>query len=356
MITTRKLAQLAGVSQSTISRCLNDSPEISRETRERVRNIAKQNGYIIKKYRRKTIATANRKAIAVLMTGMAYTNLYHKALVVRLFDRIEAENYFAIHINDKDISDTRRVEELISTGIVEGVIIIKRHFNPLVGQYLSRLGTPHVYLHYFGKESVEALNIINTDNYHGGYIATRHLLDLGHRRIKVLSSFMTSKENHNPFLDRTSGFLVALKENGLEADDDDVAYIEHDYDTTYKYVEEHLNSIKKNYTAVFAHNDTMAIACINALQDHGVAVPDAISVIGYDGIAEGEFCRPAVTTVHQPVEELVSASIKRLTDLMNAPEERAVRTYIQPTMLIRGSTRACGNVKQKGRKKNMTAS
>lgn len=338
MITTNELARLAGVSQSTVSRSLNDSPEISRETREMIRNLARQNGYIIKKHKRKTIATANRKAIAVIIAGREYTNHYHQALFIPIFDRIEEENYFAIHINAHREVDTRRVEDLISIGMLSGVIIINRHFNPVVSDYLYRLGTPHIYLHYFGKDSLEAFDVVDTDNYYGGYIATKHLLDLGHRRIKVISSL--DEYDCHPFADRTTGFMSAMWEAGLTVGED-IAHIDYNYTAAYSYVASNLAQIRKNYTAIFAHNDAMGVGCVNALQDNGLRVPEDISVVGYDGIGEGEFCRPALTSVYQPVEELAAATVARLLTLIEATEKtRAMRTFIQPSLLLRDSTGA----------------
>ncbi|MCC8167057.1 MAG: LacI family transcriptional regulator [Planctomycetes bacterium] len=339
MITTRELAALAGVSQSTVSRCLANNPAISLETRERVCELARQNGYRIKRGPGNR-DPRDRKAIAVLMTGARYTNPYLENVFTHVYNRIEEARYMAIHVNDKDETlDYHRVEELVDTGIIAGFIIINLHFNPHVHEYLERLGIPHVYLHYFGKESLEALDIIDTDNYLGGHIATQHLLSLGHTRIKVLtSSAWSDKLDSHTFRDRTAGFRAAMDAASLPIDRDDVTIISaHNYEEAYRYVRDNLDHVR-GYDAIFTHNDTMAIGCINALQDNGVAVPRDISVIGYDGIEAGDFCRPALTTIYQPVAELAAATLRRLITIIQSPDQTAVRSFIQPRLLLRNST------------------
>ena len=340
MITTRELAKLAGVSQSTVSRSLRNSPSISPETRERIHELAKQNGYKMKSRGQRDENAADRKAIAVLMTGMSYINPYLESLFQQVFGRIEETKYIAIHVNDKDRAlEYDRVEELIETGIVAGVIIINLHFNPLVHEYLKAQGVPHVYLQYFSKDSLEALDIIDTDNYLGGHIATSHLLELGHRRIKVLTSsaFSDQLDSHT-FADRTAGFMAAMYAAGITVSPADISIIvDHDYDECYNYISDNLSHIRK-YDAVFSHNDTMAIGCINALQDNGIEVPGEISVIGFDGIEHGKFSRPAVTTIIQPVAELADVTVRRLISLMQTPGQTTMRSFIQPSLLLRNST------------------
>lgn len=340
MISTRKLAAIAGVSQSTVSRSLHNHPGISKETKERIAALARECGYRIAEKSGPKKVRGKKKAIAVLMTGMNYTNLYLKSVFTLVFNEIEKSKYLALLINDKDeMLDGNRVQELVSTGILAGMIIINLHFNVHVHNYLLSKRLPHVYLHYFEKESVEALDIVDTDNYVGGHIAAQHLLALGHRRIKVLTSASASKmlDSHT-FDDRTAGFAAAMCSAGLELPEADVAFIkDHDYQNAYEYAAANLDHLRE-YEALWAQTDTMALGCITAFQDHGIRVPADISVMGYDGIDEGIYCRPGVTTVRQSVTELAKETVDRLLSLIENPVQMGRRIFIRPKLLLREST------------------
>ena len=341
MISTRDLALLAGVSQSTVSRSLRNHPSISRETKERIAAIAREHGYRIADKARQKKLRNKQKTIAVLMTGMHYTNLYLQSVFAHVFNEIENSRYLALLINDKEeIVDYKRIQDLVASGIIAGFIITNLHYNIHVHDYLLSKRMPHVYLHYFGKNSLEALDIVDTDNYIGGHIAAQHLLSLGHRRIKVLTASSASAilDNHT-FDDRTAGFASALRSAQVRLEESDIESIaDHNYESAYAYVAASMENIRK-YDAVFAQTDTMAMGCINALHDGGVSVPDDVSVIGYDGIKEGIFSRPAVTTVRQSVEELAKEAVGRLLSLIDNPVQIPRRIFVHPIFLQRGSTR-----------------
>jgi len=341
MISSRKLAELAGVSQSTVSRSLRNHPGISKETKERVAALAREHGYRVGDMAGRKSIPRKQKAIAVLMTGMNYTNLYLQSVFTAVFNEIEKSKYLALLLNDmEEPVDGSRVQELVSTGILAGLVITNLHYNVHVHDYLLSKRLPHVYLHYFGKDSVEMLDIIDTDNYLGGHIAAQHLLALGHRKIKVLTSSSASAmlDSHT-FDDRTAGFTAALRAAGVRPKESDLVHIkDHDYQNAYDYVTANASHLRE-YDALFAQTDTMAIGCITAFQDKGISVPKDISVMGYDGIDEGVFSRPSVTTVKQPVTELAQETVRRLLGLIENPAQTARRTFIQPTLLLRQSTR-----------------
>ena len=345
MISTRKLAAMAGVSQSTVSRSLRNHPAISRETREKIAALASENGYNPRLPSTSKKRVRKRKAIALIMTGMSYTNLYLESVFNRVFKEIERSTYLALLAHDKvDMVSYDRVRDLSVSGIVAGFIISSLHFNPRVHEYLTAQKIPHVYLHYFGKDSLEALNIVDTDNYLGGHIAAQHLLALRHRRIKMLTSDSASDAlDSHTFHDRTTGFLAAMRSASVAITPEDITLVpDHNFRNAYGYVTANIPHIR-NYSAIFAQTDTMAMGCINALQDNGIAVPGDISVMGYDGIEEGVLCRPNVTTVRQPIEELAEETLTRLMNLMENPAQTARRCFIQPTLLLRQSTRHYGD-------------
>lgn len=331
MITTRELVALAGVSQSTVSRALRDRPEISPEVRERIRNLAKQHGYIVRSGRHRTTATAERRTIAILTSGIVEMDAYLIALCNAISQFITQENYFPLLLIYKDEFLLSRTAELISTKQIDGFIIIKREFDEEVHRYLAKLNIPQVYIHYFSRYSLNVIDLIDTDQYLGGYLATRHLLERGHRNILTLTS------KGREFEDRTSGYFAAMRDAGLQANNDNVVCISCSYDDGYNFVMQNKDLIDRN-TALFVQNDPGAIGCINALMDCGIHVPNDFSVIGFDGIEAGRYCRPQLTTVIQPFEDLASAALNRLLQRIGGASDKVIRTFIQPTIVERSST------------------
>ena len=339
MISTRKLAELAGVSQSTVSRSLNDRPEIPPDTKERIRALAREHGYVVRKKSKKTICSSQRKAIGVLMMRhMFFDDLFINQLVCILNSIIEDENYYAMPLLDfGGQSGVEKLRDLLSLGPIEGFIIINREYDEVIDQYFNEIGIPHVYLIYHLRHSTKQANIIDTDNFAGGYMATKHLIDLGHRRIATMTAVL------DEFVDRTNGYREALREAGIPFDADLVFGFdgEPDYDTSYRIIEEHLE-VFQDATALFVQYDVGAISAMGALYDHGYRVPKDISVIGLDGLGIGAMYRPALTSISQPCHDLARQAVERLLQIVNQPGSHIVqgKIYLRPELVLRSSTAA----------------
>lgn len=334
MITTRKLAELAGVSQTTISRCLNDSHEVSVETKERVRALAREHGYIIRQKATKTLCTSARKVIGVLfMRNEFFKDLFLNQVLCELYSIIENENYYAMPLLDYyGVNGTERLRDLLSLGNLEGLIIINRKYDEVLDQYLSSIGLPHVYLIYHLRKTAKQSHIIDTDNFAGGYLATRHLLELGHRKIATITSPL------DEYSDRTEGYKMALNEYGVPYDAELVFSAGISYQSYYEITR--LKSDRfQEITALFGQFDVGAFGAINALSDMGYQVPKDVSVIGFDGLDAGTMCRPTLSTIKQPYSDLAIQTVERLIQLANRPNLRTEsKVYLRPELIIREST------------------
>lgn len=334
MISTRKLAELAGVSQSTISRCLNDSHQISFETKERIRTLARENGYIIKKKHTKTICSSSRKVIGVLvMRHGFFEDLFLNQVLCELYSIIENENYYAMPLLDfYGVNGTERLHDLLSLGIFEGLIIINRKYDEVIDQYLSSIGLPHVYLIYHLRKTAKQSHIIDTDNFAGGYLATKHLIDLGHRRIATITSPL------DEYSDRTAGYKAALNEANIKYDSELVFLAGVNYQSYYDIIRLKTD-VFQDTTALFSQFDIGAFGAITALTDAGYHVPDDVSVIGFDGLDVGTMFRPTLTTIKQPYHDLAMQTVERLIQLSNTPNFRADgKVYLRPELVLREST------------------
>lgn len=334
MISTHKLAELAGVSQSTVSRCLNDSPHISVETKERVRALAREHGYIIQKKPSKTLCSPARKVIGVLvMRYRFFEDLFLNQVLCDLYSIIENENYYAMPLLDfYGVNGTERLHDLLSLGIFEGLIIINRKYDEVLDQYLSGIGLPHVYLIYHLRKTAKQSHIIDTDNFAGGYLATKHLIGLGHRKIATITSPL------DEFSDRTEGYKAALEEDGIPYDPGLVLSAGVNYQSYYDITALKAN-IFRGVTALFSQFDVGAFGAINALTEAGYRVPQDVSVIGFDGLDLGTMFRPALTTIKQPYYDLGMQAVERLIQLSNTPDFHGDgKVYLRPDLVVREST------------------
>lgn len=330
MITTKELAKLAGVSQSTVSKSLNDSYEISPETKARIRKLAKENGYIIKKKKSGTIATSERRNIAVIMGNFQLIDTYLRLLYNALIEQIVQENYFPMLIFCDRTNMLDRIKELYSSEMVDGYIILNRLYSQDVERYLAEKLAPHIYLHYYDRYCTDAISIVDTDNNLGGYLAGQHLISLGHTKIATLAC------DGDEYTERTTGFLSALKSQNLDRAHA-VFKVGRGYKAGYEFATSH-KDLLAGYTAIFAQTEPTAIGLINALTDMGIKVPDDISVIGYDGCEIGHYCRPELTTLLQPVDQLSSIAVNTLLQSMALKGDALIKTQVQPQLIVRSST------------------
>lgn len=334
MITTRKLAELAGVSQSTVSRCLNDRPEISAETKERIRALAKEHGYILQKRHKKNIYSASRRAIGILMMRSIFRDdQFINQLLCALSAVIARENYYVLQLLDfYGSSGVEQLKSLLDLSLVDGFIIINRQYDEAIDRYFQEIHIPHVYLIYYLRGTSKQMNIIDTDNFTAGYLATKHLLDLGHREIATITM------PWDEYTERTNGYRAALKEAGIPFDTDRVLRAQTDYESCYQVVL-HKAEMFQKVTGLFVQMDVGAAGACNALHDAGYRVPKDVSVIGLDGLDIGILCHPALTSVRQPFEDLAQNAFDRLMQIIQAsPNSSGGKVFLRPELIVRQST------------------
>ncbi|WP_020613334.1 LacI family DNA-binding transcriptional regulator [Sediminispirochaeta bajacaliforniensis] len=330
----RELAKLAGVNQSTISRSLNNHPGVSSETRNRIIELAKEHGYYtdqdspIKQ-------TKEKNVIAVLLADNFFTNYndhFLESLFIAVFEEIDNANYLPIIVYDQYKSKgIKKVEKLLSIGNIAGVIIINREYCTEIDEYLKKEHVPHIYMHYFDRTSSAEINIIDMNHFLGGYIAAKYLLELGHTNILTATSY------GREFEERSSGFAKAMNDAGITVSKNDVMYVDHNFDAGYRFGLNYKEKLRE-YSALFIQNDLAAIGCIRALCDEGIRIPQDLSVIGYDDIDAGRFCRPTLSTVRQSVRELAKAGVNRITHLISSQETSLMQVFLQPKLIVREST------------------
>ena len=334
MITTRELAKLAGVSQATVSRSLNDSPHVSPKIKERVRSIAREHGYIYKKSGGKDTFVSKRKFIGIIMLrNLSFLDIFFiNQISACLMTAIENKNYYAMTLRDcYGYQGIDKLNDLLKLNLFEGFIILNQQYDEILSNYLNEIHIPHVLLVYHNRINEPKNSVVDTDNYLGAYMATKHLIDLGHKKIIALTTSLSE------FNDRIRGYRSALADNNIEYDSRLIISTDCDYVSAYKITHDRIQTFK-SATACFAQYDVGAMAVCNALRDFNINVPKDFSVVGFDDLDISRIFNPALTTIRQPFEQLAEQAVNVLISSINSSNTIHSKIFLEPELMVRDST------------------
>lgn len=313
-ITINDVASEAGVSIRTVSRVINNSPKVNRETRERIAAAIARLGFRPSP-RARGLATGRSYLIGVVHND-------RNALVLDAVQRgVVAEasaRGYELVVHPTPTGEHGSVEDVIDfvrRSRVDGVLVL----SPVsgvkgMGKALRQAGAPAVAISAVPIEGFRATLI--SDERRAAAEVAGYLAGLGHRRIATISGpsgFSSSSE-------RRAGFVAALAAQGLalagEAEGD------YTFDSGYAAAERVL-ALDPRPTAIFAANDIMAAAVLKAAAARGIVVPDDLSVVGFDGSIIARMLTPALTTVHRPLREMAQKTTRRLIDLIEGVLEQS---------------------------------
>ncbi len=328
-VTIRDIAREAGVSINTVSRALNDKPDINVETKKKVLEVADRLGYI-----RDATAVSLRygltRVIGVILEDSS--NPFYSEVLKGIEMAAKKKKFNVIFMNTERSYELEN--EAIKTMIgrrVDGMIISPTQEKCDDIKLLSEKGIPFVVLGvHFDELDVPE---IYTDDEKGGYLATKHLIEIGRRRILFLNGF-TYKSVAKM---RLNGYRKALKEFGLEYDESLVYEIEEGYESAYNKVKELL---KKgiSFDSIFCFNDVFAIGAIGALKEKGIKVPQDIAVVGYDDIYFSKFISPSLTTVK--IDKILEGKLafEMLHGILTKKIGKNVKNVLDVELIVREST------------------
>ncbi len=292
--TIADIARLAGVSKSTVSRALNDSPLIGTETKERIREIAREHRFQMNEPARR-LSLKQSHVIALVTYGHKAASSAPDAFTLEVMSGITT----ALHASGYDLlvvqvapDDTDWVRQYLGSGRVDGFILMAAHCTQRHIGTLVDAKAP--FIMFGGPVGTHAFGSVSGDNFAGGQVATEHLLRSGRSRIAFLGGYARAAEVQ----ERYRGYEAALREAGKAVDPALVAYGDFS-EASGAAVMRSLLGQAPDLDAVFVNSDLMAFAAMDEIRAHGRRVPGDVAVVGYDDVSLARHSDPPLTTIRQ---------------------------------------------------------
>ena len=334
-VTIKDIAKIAGVSHSTVSRSLNDSPLISEQTKNRIKNIAQELNFAFNASAQ-SLSTQKTDTVGIIYPELFDTfgnSLYLGLLVQGIRHGLEKASLDSIGTFPRNhYTGESNIRKLISRKKIIGLLVIHPEVPEEDWDYISESQLPFVVLH-FKPRSVDYswMDYIFTDHVRGGYMATETLIRAGAKNILC----MRENSDENQFEERTEGYRWALRDHGIPVREEMIEYGDCSFEFGYERIMARKEDLHK-IDGIFAEADLVAIGAIEALKDLRVRVPEDMRVIGYDDTELGKFFRPKLTTVHQPREEHAKLACERLIELLEGNRGGGpLQRVIEPLMMYR---------------------
>lgn len=324
-VTIHDVARRAGVSLSTVSRVLNDSTAVNAQTRAKVEAVVRELNY------EKTRSEGPKQARLTKAVGLIIPDILNPffPLLIKGIEHVSKIHGYSLILcdseNDAEL-EQQHINNLYDNGI-DGIIMIPSSETVHVEKFVRR-GIPFVFLDRFIE--MDDASYVISDNEEGAYQAVKYLLKLGHREIISL----TGPPNLSTEQARIKGCQRALVEEGIEGTEDRCICANYELEEAYAKISNLLQE-RRDFTAIFATNDMMAFGAKQAVEEHGLTIPDDISLVGYDDIRFSALI--ALTSVAQPTYEMGKSAMVLLLDLINQRITAPQHIMLRPSMVIRGS-------------------
>ncbi len=328
--TLAEIARAAGVSTPTVSKVLNGRSDVAPATRARVEELLQQQGY-----RRRSAGPPTRLFDLVfheLESAWAME-------VIRGVENVARQERLNVVLSEA--ADRHSPGQSWVDGVVArrptGAVLVLSDLDAVQRAQLASRDIPFVVLDPAG-DPADGVPAVGTNNWHGGLNATRHLIDLGHRRIGMIggpSRMMCSRA-------RFDGYRAALETAGIEADPRLVR--EGDFHTEAGYsAGRDLLSLSRRPTAIFAGNDLQALGVYEAARELGLSIPGDVSVVGFDDLPLARWVGPPLTTVRQPLVAMAETAARLALQVGRGEQLATLRVDLATSLVVRHSTAVPGS-------------
>ncbi|MEJ6951113.1 LacI family DNA-binding transcriptional regulator [Natronospora cellulosivora (SeqCode)] len=331
MATIKDIAKIAGVSITTVSKVINNYPDIGDETRKKVLDIMKEANYKPNAIAR-SLSTNKSNSIGVFVHYNQSRGLHHvffHEILFALETKLGKKGYDFIYFSDLKWKRTCNYLAKCKNRHVDGAIVMGVSVDDSLDELLET-DIPVVFLDLdiTGKNAT----YISSNNIGGARIATRYLYQLGHRDIAMITGIMHTC----PAEDRYLGFEKEMNDLNLDINEKWILNTFFNEEGGYKSMEKILDMNDKP-TAIFCQSDMIAIGAIKAIQNAGYSVPEDFSIIGFDGLEIGSYMTPALTTIKQDTYTMGDKAADLLLTMINKPEKKVSHVKLPVELIERES-------------------
>jgi len=333
----KQLAKTLGISTASVSRALNNPDRVSDAMRKKVQDAAKKTGYRPNKMGA-SLRTSKTKNIIVIIPDISDT---FNSGVIRSIERTASERGYSVLFGDTQGIRESEISygDMVRTRQADGIICFSHHL-PFSDTDLDseNFKMPPIVNSCEQLQALQpagrAVPLVTIDNVAAGREIAKHLIDLGHSEIAVITGDIDSPSTQQRLL----GYQLALTDAGIEYDEHLIYQGEYTLEAGSSTTKEILES-PKNPSAILCMCDETALGCLYTLKENNINVPNDISVVGFDDIKFAQYFSPALTTVAQPVDEIGKQCVEILLNVIDG-KEVAQQTVILPhKLVIRDSTK-----------------
>ncbi|TFE30875.1 LacI family transcriptional regulator [Cohnella luojiensis] len=332
----KDVARHAGVSVTTVSRVLNGEKYVKDDLKARVQRAIDELGYTPSHIAR-SLVRKKTDLIGVIVPDV--TSSFYSTILSTIEKTASLNDYNLLVCNIIEDTDKElKYLQVFKQMRVDGIIIMHEKMDDEIRELIHKLDIPIIFSSV--KPVDQKFISVIIDDYAAAYDATRHLIELGHKRIGFIGGDMrdvTSGQN------RFVGYSHALADFGVEVVDDYIRFGDYKTQSGYEQMKAML-ACEVYPTAVFAVSDDMAVGAMNCIHDHGLRVPDDLSVIGFDGSQLTEQVRPRLTSMEQPILEMGKVTVDKLLDLISGNDDLSAEDVIlKHKLVIRDSCKSYVN-------------
>ncbi|MEV8435893.1 LacI family DNA-binding transcriptional regulator [Actinosynnema sp. NPDC051121] len=326
-VTIAQIAALAGVSAATVSKVVNGHVEVAAETRALVEGLLREQGY------RRQKKVSRSPLVEVLFHELAGT---YPVEVIKGVEGVATEHGLTLALTElhgRHVPGRTWVDGVLARRPT-GVIAVFSDPTPEQHERLHRRDIPVVLVDPTG-EPAHGTPSVGADNWSGGLAATRHLLELGHRRIAVITGATRMLSGRA----RLDGYRAAMDAAGVPVDPELVREGDFQIRDGLEHTRELLR-LPNPPTAVVTGNDGEALGVYQAVYEAGLRIPDDLSVVGFDDLPPAQWMIPALTTVRQPLGEMAATATGMVVDLAQGKPLSQHRLVLSTELVVRASTAA----------------
>jgi LacI family transcriptional regulator len=336
--TLEHIAELTGVSRSTVSRVVNDDPHVSAATRARVLEAVATEGYRPNLSAR-GLASGRTNVIAAVIPGGVGNMLadpYFPSLLQGVATAADAHDYLVM-LSIAGVGFRHNIAEIARQGVVAGIIFSAGQIDDPLLEPLVAAKTPMVSV---GRSDDDRVSYVDVDNRGSARQATNHLLRLGHERVATIAgpSYALAAR------DRLAGYTAAIESFGARIDESLI------YEGDFSEASGRLGMrslLEHRPDAVFAASDRIAAGALSEISAAGLRVPEDIAVVGFDDIERAAHMVPPLTTIRQSPEKMGETALTLLLDLISDPTSAPRRTILPTELVVRAS---CGSLQDRANK------